>query len=1501
MSSKITERPFEDWRTAPTIGEACRIISDIPGSDKGKAFEKMLVFALPYLPELELSEAWHWTNVPDDIRSKAFPHAPHGDTGIDIVARRHDGTLIAIQAKCQTRPLAAGDLGTFMNMTGGNLEVQRPMVLTTCDFTGQLRKSIQNCSLINVQVEWSNWRLGPHRHKPNELNTQQKKAFQKCVKGLRNHDRGRLIMACGTGKTLVSQRVAETIAPEGGLVVYATPSIGLTAQSRREWLRHAKRPIHTMVICSDETAGKGEPNTGRTIEVDAPVHTQPAEITTAARRLLEAAEKQSKGYAAIFTTYQSMDKLCQAQSEYNLQDVDFVIADEAHHTAGYERKAGTNEIKTIKMVHNELRAQKRLYQTATPRIYSHRSVRKIEKSIETERKDQMNIIDMQDATIYGPLLHNLSFAEALEAPEKERRLCDYRVVVVLIDDAADTPAAQPESGLQDTTMGQRIAALSLVMNGADGRSLERDGELAGEPIRPINSCIAFCNTLQKARSARHIISDQRLTDWAQQHVSTADSAGDSSPVTAGYLDGNSSANVRQTELNQLRDAVTRGHKHVTTNVKVLSEGIDVPALDAVCFLEERKSEIDIVQAVGRVMRRSSNTDEGVGYIVVPIVMDPQMEFEETLSTWNRDWRVLGQVLRSLRAHDPRISTDLHKQLIVTGSGGGGSNEAPDFWERLRAGQFDKIIPQIMDKSGLRPSTEEETNLIKAAVARAATSINKETGLGHKLHHAVGVEDVTDKPDQRACAAAALILTNALLMHQRMNELASSSTHLRLTPLAEIAQLKEPEIELAQDWHRVLDRDFAPIFQPAQEVLEAARDQNGTMPEGMRRALRSLAEHCKEIATAYVEMGMDHAGELFQAAMDQPDADGAYYTLTPGAMLLAELACDAKAPPEDPLWRNASAWRDNCVLDPACGSGTLLVAFCSAVKRRAQEQGATDSELQTLYKVMVEDCLTGLDINKRAVQIGAAQLAVGAANAELERMGLFTMIRGFPESASTLARLGTLDLLTAHRDGSPRAAADKEQQPNLPNVSRQDASLQAENIDSDAAAGIGDLRNRLSKTSICISNPPYSNSAKEAGSLTSRVRQAIQRRKQQLRTFIAGSDTEMQQILNPNSLSPWFTVLMQELTDCETGVIAKVMPTTACTSVGGIHERKYWAENFHIRRIITLHDPKRPNWSAETDLTESLMIMAREKQGDTEFISLAQYPRDPEEVLELRELILAGTLKGWGMRCPWPAERMQAGDWSPAVWFHPELANACREIDDKAERKRWLRIGNAWDIQTTKEIVGKQKWQWCEKQDAVVQVTRYAGGNAQTKLSGSIDGWAKPTPSHNSKQTIMNLWDKAGKLHIANTQDAGSARLFAIVLRSPAVGYTWTPVQQIKTDEAKAVAVWLNSTPGRIAARQWFSRKATWPFWQPKAIQQIVAPDVRGNAGEKIRHILVQAFQDTRRMKVPQYRDGTCPVRETWDDAVSEATKISRRKIRRWAELLHKEPTIAQAPESPEST
>ncbi len=1472
-------------RFGPTFGEACNqiLLSESSPKQKGDDFEDLLVYSLPNIAETEIQQAWRWADVPEDIRSRAWPRSTRTDIGVDIVALRNMD-LLAIQAKCYQKDQIIGksDVDSFLAATGGVQGIDHRWIVTTCKWTKNLLSSTNNCSFLHAPSQWGHIKFngvrGPVTH---DLDTLQTEAFNACVERLRKHDRGQLIMACGTGKTLVSQRIAEEIVPDGGLVIYATPSIGLTAQSRREWLREARRPIQTVVVCSDQAAGQSDGETGYTSEVEAPVSTDPAEISRSVERARKVLDFEGHGFTVVFTTYQSMDKVCEAQA-LGMPVADLVIADEAHKTAGIIK----GDAKVFQKVHHDLKAQKRLYQTATPRIYSRRSRKKITDNLITSVESEVKIIDMSDDRSYGPEFYKLRFTDALKAPIEERRLCDYRVVVVLLEDTLSSPATDGTKPVLNTAMGTRMAGLSLVMQGADGLTIH-EGRQQKTSIQDLNSCIAFCNQLKRAQWARKTIADERLNDWA---IKKSGNNGHACALSSGYLDGKSDAAERFMELENLRTAKDENKKHVTTNVKVLSEGINVPALDAICFLEERSSEIDIVQAVGRVMRKPKDGNKEFGYIIVPIMMNPQLEFEETLSAWNHDWRVLGQVLRSLRAHDERIETDLRKQVIVTtqppgGSGGGGDTTEPtDFWGRLHRGDYDNLVPAVMELSGLKPDVVEETNLIKAAVDAAARSLIQETGLGQKLRAPAGIEDVKDKPDHRACAGSALLLTNALLMYQRICETTENGAdlNLTLTPLSEIKSSQKPEIELIADWKKILEVDYRPIFEPALEVMYAAR-MAGETAAGMRQALRTLARHCEEIAGIYARMGMDHAGELFQAAMDHPEADGAYYTLTPGAMLLAELACDQKAPENDSLWKEADTWKDLTIVDPACGSGTLLTAMATAIKRRAKLQGASEEELRELHATLVEESLTGLDVNPRAIQIAASQLAIPTAGYQLKQMGLWTMPRR-TEDTPPKARLGALELLKTRRDGTPRA--------DLLEALNSEEGQQIDIAHEIRAEG---LRERLCRTRICISNPPYSNSAKQGGDLTPEARRYISERKKRFRKLITKSDPGLEGILNPNSVRPWFTVLMEELADREQGVVAKIMPTTACTAIDAT-ERVFLAERFDIALILTIHDFRKFNWSAETDITESMLVAGRRNGDDqpTRFISLARKPKDAKEVQDLHQRILEHDLGKLGRECEWPRERMAAGDWSPAVWFHPELAEAARTLEELAdENTAWTRIGKVWDVNTTKQIVGQEKWDWCEEPEAEVSVIKGAGMDAQLRIRGAIDGWARRAKKWEDKKerVLRNLTEKAGCLLITNTQDSGSARLNTVAVREKAVGYTWTPVRKISKNDAEAIAVWNNSTLGRIAMRRLGSRKLIWPFYQPQAISQMVVPVLTGGDGEAVLCKLREAFVQTQGELVPQYRDGVLGVREIWDDAVSEATGLDRSWIRDCAKLLSEEPTI----------
>ena len=1504
---------IEFGEAKPVVGDRLReriiALARHEGPEKGVLFERWLVDTLPQIPSTEIARAWRWQDSPVPLRRRAFGRsvAKLGDTGVDILAERHDGGLIAIQAKClhPDRNLLLDDLKQFWLKTKANNKLAANWVVTTGEWgrTVAAHTHDANGALINAQAEWGDLLsadLG--RNKPLELDDNQQAAWQACVQGFRNEDRGKLVMACGTGKTLVSLRVAEKVTPDGGILVYATPSIALTGQSRRSWLHNTKRPMRTLVVCSDEDEGAGGSTssfTGFVSEIEAPVSTDPRVIAEKVDELSLSLNGVKKGMVAVFATYQSLHRICAAQEKHGLPDMDFVVADEAHRTAGkYDR----DNPGPFQVVHHRLQAAKRLYQTATPRIYSKRSSVKISKMVKSAQESGANVTiqDMGDASVYGRLFHRLSFREALQADNP--RLCDYRVVVLGSPLTTDADAiggvseVRERDDVENTSRNTRVAALAQAM------------QYDTDDMEEIRSCIAFCNRVDFAGKASRLLGDWRLSKWAHDRALAQSKASQGTKpvvVNSGSLSARDNAKRRGDELQRLRDL--DGAKHVTTNVNVLSEGIDVPALDAICFLDERKSEVEIVQAVGRVMRRPADGGKKHGYIVVPVVMSPQASLEESLSTGGGDWSVVGQVLRALKAHDDRIETNLTDILRVHApsppSTPGHPKETLDFWEKLARGEFDALAPVLADSGILGDGKAQTANLIKAAVAAAASALASETGMGRTLAPVVGVADVKAEKDTevRACTQAGLILMNACLVHERLVETRSS---IKLPALDDIVNAKNVSRKLAAAWRKILAHDYKPIFEPAVEVLDASRMGQKRTPLGVKHALHGLMEHAAEVAEKYAAAGMDHAGELFQAAMDNPQADGAYYTLTPGAMLLAELSCDLYAPPDDPLWRNRGTWKKIAMMDPACGSGTLLTAFAAAVRNRAARQGAKQREIEKIHKVLVEQGMVGLDINRRAIQIAATQLTMGGLTADFSNMGLWTLLRGRrPGGRDERGRLsgedvllGSLELLfdTDAEDSAKDAFEEVMAQADKTNLARYRQRM--EMSDHGLAADLS-LSRRLRRTAIVLTNPPFSSLRNQASDAESHLRQAIASRMDVLREAVRSRWPKWGDAMSADSVSPPFSFILAERIDHRHGVVGKIIPTTACTNSApaGVAERRFLADQFEIDRIVTLHDPKAFSWSVQGQ-QESLVTMrrSRERSEHVQFVSVACRPSNADESAALHRAILKGALGELGRVCMWPRNRVNAGDWSPAVFYEPELAQACFDIDQLPDGapNRFARLGDLYVINTTKQTVGQSKWEWCDESEAEVSVAKDAKESAQTSLKGVVDGWARRVPTLRSKEREReSLVAKSGRLLVTNTQNASSARLAAVAFRSPVVGYAWTPVQAVTGQDAQALSVWINSTVGRILMRKYASRSTHWPMYQPAAIKALVVPNTAGAHWQRMREPLLNAYRATKDKIVPQYREPDAEVRRIWDQAVAKAAGITLREVGGWRNLMDAEPFV----------
>ena len=1563
-------------QTKATLRDRLDAMANRPDTDKGSEFEEWLAATLPRLPMMEMATVHLWRDAPLKMRRKCLPEAvakSNQDPSIDLLAVRHDGGIIAIQAKCHApdKELQVNPdrLGNFWTATSGeDVQLAGKMIITTGGLGGpkveRLAKQ-HKCSLISAQADWGDLTEDDLRRRaPLKLDPQQQEACDKCVRRFKNkdesgrtEDRGQLIMACGTGKTLVSQRIAERTATDGrDIILYATPSIALTAQSRRAWLMNAKRPLRTLVICSDKDAGRNEEGDKdvSSTEIEAPTTTDPADIANEIKRVRDGLP--TGGMLAIFATYQSLGRLCEAQANHGAPEVDFAIADEAHRTA--QDRYDRSKPRPFQNIHHKLQAKRRLYQTATPRIFSSRAKIKIDKATaDVSRKSLTKITDMTDTSVFGPEFHRLRFAEALAADKP--RLCDYRIVVLGIPpDAlppdmgeADNDASKPAS-LFSTSLEQRVCGLAAAMQ---NKRASDGGELGvgNGGLGNVRSCIAFLNRVNKAGRAAKLLNDPRLAEWGRQRTvdwEWVDEGEDADAVSSGSLSGEDNAAIRNRELRRLRNAAPN-NKHVTANVHVLSEGVDVPALDAICFLEPRKNEVDIVQAVGRVMRRPPEGGKPFGYIIVPVIMPRQQSLDLALNKSAEDelaaspdkdeWKVLGQVLAALRSHDERIKTDLASLIIATGTNppkkcakckgkrrigcepckgkagnqdcveckGEGHVDCPqctgdvqDFWDRLADGQFKDVMPVLAGLSGLHDRAEQVQNLIRNAVNNGANALGQEQGLAGTLMPIVGLADAS-KGDvaRRTHIMASLTLMNAMLVHQRITE---TDADVGIRPLAELQA--DPKICTAtrEAWRTVRKHDYQPIFEPALRIMDAAMPGKAA-PAGLKTALQGLAAHAEECASEYAEMGMDHAGSLFNAAMDQAQSDGAYYTHPPGAQLLAELACDLYADEDDPMWAKPSTWREVAVMDPACGSGTLLAAFAQSVRRRAKAQNAPDGRLAKAHKELIEQGMIGLDINPQAVQIAAAQLVMGGLTAAFRNMGIWTMPRGRVDNAKGRApgpddvRIGSLELLQgSEATGDANSLSEVLDEASRANFERKGAQLAG----SQAAAPSKDvLDKRLERVGIVLTNPPFSAMKNAASDLEQPVRAAMQMRLKEIKAAVADRHPEHDAVLQADSMRPPFSFLVSERLDRKRGVLGKIVPTTACNSsaLASVQERRLFASEFEVVRIITLHDPKRLAWSVKGH-QESLLLMRRKRKGQrsksVEFVSLRHFPADAEAAMELRRRILAGDMGDLGCICEWPRERFEDGEWWPALFHEPKLAHVCADIQNRCASSRlFAKLGDLCDIEATGRLLrSNANWTWCDDaSDGEVDVCRATANEAQQHIAGVVDGWSKRSDRRrNDDGLLAGMRSKSGRLLLANTQDSRSGRVHAVALRNPVAGNAYTPVQGVSWQDAKALAVWLNATPCRILWRANGARRITWPQFSVEAMNLMPIPDLTHHRWRTSRQPLLDAFDATKRMKVPQFRGGPCEIRGIWDDASAKVLGVSRGKVRKWAELLAAEPATA---------
>ena len=671
-------------------------------SDKGRLFERLMQRYLrvdPIYKDL-FTEVWlwkEWTALRTDFDGV--------DIGIDLVARDRDGGYCAIQCKCygENTRITKPQIDSFISASASDVFTKRMLIHTSGGLNANVKRTIDPLGdkfhvigyghLASRPIDWPDLRYEApeqldYRQVRFSLHPHQQEAFDDVIKGFKESDRGKLIMACGTGKTFTALRIAEEIAGINGRVLYLVPSIGLFSQAMREWAEQQEVQHRYIGICSDTSTGKKTEDVPIQ-ELEIPVTTDPQKISQVLR------ETDEDAMTVVFCTYHSLPIVETAQDQ-GAPAFDLVLCDEAHRTTGIEQADDKTETSPFVLVHNadRIRAEKRLYMTATPRLYTEGAKAKA-------AHHEIEVFSMDDPDTYGPEFHQLPFSRAVEGG----LLSDYRVAIfTMYEPDADSAlqeyvgAGGSEINITDAT---KIIGSWRALQNPEGKS-DEDGTIA-----PLTRAIAFNNT---------IINSKRLAEYWNPVVESAIERmpEDQQPVEfqceTQHVDGQHNAFDRKNRIEWLKGS-TAGACRILSNARCLSEGIDVPALDAVLFMTPRNSHVDIVQAVGRVMRKAPGKQ--YGYIILPVAIPPGTDPADALDN-NERFASVWSVLRALRSHDDRLNAEINKidlnnaqseRIFIGGEGGGNGNGGdpllPPIPFELAAIPPQDIYAKIVEKCGDR--------------------------------------------------------------------------------------------------------------------------------------------------------------------------------------------------------------------------------------------------------------------------------------------------------------------------------------------------------------------------------------------------------------------------------------------------------------------------------------------------------------------------------------------------------------------------------------------------------------------------------------------------------------------------------------------------------------------------------------------------------------------------------------------------------------------------------
>ncbi|MDE6677803.1 MAG: DEAD/DEAH box helicase family protein [Ruminococcus sp.] len=703
--------------------------------EQGTKFEKLMQTVLrtsPLYAEM-YDKVWLWSE---------FPYADTNDIGIDIVVKKRDkDEYTAIQCKFydDNNPISKGDVDTFLSASGkcfyiGDKEYrysERIIISTNDKWSSNAESTIIGqfppVTRIRVQdlqecgIDWNSFTLDnvtTMQKSPKKIPRQhQIEAIQAVIDGLKTANRGKLIMACGTGKTFTSLRIAEEQTQGTGSVLFLVPSISLLNQTLLEWSAQCNYEYRVFAVCSDPKASKDNDSMDSLTDTIIPATTNVSTLMKAYQ-----SEKSKNVLNLFFSTYQSISVIHEFQEQSGIA-FDLTICDEAHRTTGVILSGDKKESEFVR-VHDEnyIKTAKRLYMTATPRVYGDASKQKASENSAV-------LCSMDDISLYGEEFYILGFAQAVELG----LLSDYKVIVLAVDEnyAVRTCQKQITDKESELTLDDSVKIIGC-LNGLSKKTVFSGDEnyFETDPL-PMKTAVAFSS---KIADSKHFV---KLVQEVQKNLQ------DDTLIHAElqHVDGKQNATERKHHIEWLKEPTPNGTCRILSNARCLSEGIDVPALDAVIFLNPRNSKVDVIQSVGRVMRKAEGKQ--YGYIILPIGIPAGVKPEDALNKDTQKYKVVWDVLQSLRSHDDRFNDiinkiDLNKkkptQINIIGIGNGDNNSNNTNSIRCEQTKFaldfgelsewkDEIFAKIVKKCGSRQYWEAWAKDIAKIATRHIQEIN----------------------------------------------------------------------------------------------------------------------------------------------------------------------------------------------------------------------------------------------------------------------------------------------------------------------------------------------------------------------------------------------------------------------------------------------------------------------------------------------------------------------------------------------------------------------------------------------------------------------------------------------------------------------------------------------------------------------------------------------------------------------------------------------------------